>query len=348
MGKTVKKLWLHKAFSVLLVTAVLLISVPGNAWAATAKAPAKPVPPVATNNTNTLKVSPVRTDLTVESGNTGLVKTYITNITNSPTVVRPIENDFVAGDEQGTPSIVLDENSYSPTHSLKRFMVPLQNVIVSAGETKEIDLSIVVPKTAKPGGYFGAIRFAPANPDGSKDVNVNLSASVASLILLTVPGPIQEDMRLTNFDIQQNGSAGTNFRTPENMNVLVRFENKGSVQEAPFGQIYISQKNKILYKYDFNNQDPRDNVLPDSARRWNVALKKFGKFGKYTVGGTFSYGVSGKTIEIKKTVWIVPTTYIYAGIGAAVVLIVLVSIIVFGLRSYKRRILRSSSRYRRR
>src|SRR5207302_902165 len=110
-------------------------------------------------------------------------------------------------------------------------------------------------KTAQAGGYFGAIRFAPASGSGAK--NVNLSASVASLILMTVPGPATEQLNLTNFDVQQNGSVGSNFRTPEDISLLLRFENKGNLQEAPFGQIYVQKGKKVVYTYNFNQADPK-------------------------------------------------------------------------------------------
>jgi hypothetical protein len=251
-------------------------------------------------------------------------------------------NDFVAGDEKGNPALIVDENSYAPTHSLKRFMVPLSNVMIPAGATQQIEVTITVPKNAQAGGYYGAVRFAPASAEGSN--NVNLAASVASLILLKVPGDTVEQLTLTNFDIQQNGGTASNFRTPDGLNLLLRFQNKGNIQEAPFGQIYIKKGDKVVYKYDFNQEVPKQNILPDSARRWEIPLKNLGKFGKYTVGATMAYGSKGQSIEVKKTVWIVPTVYIAVGVGVILLILAIgVGLYIF-LRSYKRRILRSSRR----
>lgn len=314
---------------------------------ASAAVPNKATAPATVNNANTLKVSPVRSDVVVQPGSSTIVQTTVINLTNAPIALHPIENDFVAGDEKGTPSIVLDENSYAPTHSLKRFMVPLQNIVVAPGDAKIVPVTITVPKTAQPGGYYGAVRYAPVSSDSSK--SVNLSASVASLILMTVPGPTTEQLALTNFDVQQNGGTGTNFRTSKDLTLLLRFANKGNLQEAPFGQIYIKKGSKVVFTNIFNQNEPKDNVLPDSARRWIIPLTNIGKFGKYTIGATLTYGTKNQSIEVTKTLWIVPTNYIYAGIGGLVGLIVLIFIIVFLLKSYKRKILRSStsSRYRR-
>lgn len=320
-----------------LATALTLVIGPASGYAAadTSSSALK-------NNANSLKLAPLRTDLTVNPGKSGTVTVYVTNLTGNTIVLQPIENDFVSGDEKGTPAIILDQNSYAPTHSLKRFMVPLQNITVGAHVTQAVNLTINVPATAQAGGYFGALRFAPA---GAADQPVALSSSVASLILLTVPGPTVEKLALTNFDVQQNGGTASNFRTPDNLSLLVRFQNKGNLQEAPFGQIAVQQGKKVLYTYNFNQQDPKDEVLPDSSRRWLVPLKHLGKFGKYTVSGTFGYG-KGQTIQVSKTVWIIPTAYIIAAVAIVLAIILIIFGTRFFLKSYKRRILRSSSRRR--
>jgi hypothetical protein len=327
---------LASAFLVVL-SAISLLFGAMPASAATTKATSAPV-----STNQSLKVSPLRTDITIQPGTTGKVQTYVTNLTNASITIQPIENDFVAGDEEGNPAIILSPNSYAPTHSLKRFMVPLQNVTIAAGVTQEVDLTIAVPKDAQAGGYFGAIRFAPATADA--DTSVDLNASVASLVLMTVPGPTVEQLTLTNFDVQQNGGSATNFRTPSNLSLFARFENKGNLQEAPFGQIYVQKGKEVVYTYNFNQAQPQDEILPDSARRWTVPIKGMGKFGKYTVGATFTYGTKGETIDITKTIWIIPTTYILAAVVIVVVLVIVVGGSWLFLRSYKRRILKSSRR----
>jgi hypothetical protein len=331
----VKRLRLRGVLTGLAGAAILVFGQANNyAYAATTT-------PKATNNANSLKISPLRTDATVSAGQTGTVKVRITNLTKAPITLRAIENDFVAGDEKGTPALILDENSYAPSHSLKRFMVPVSTVTVGASSTQEVVVTLRVPKTAQAGGYFGAIRFAPAGAAGQP---LDVASSVTSLILLTVPGPTVEQLLLTNFDIQQNGGTASNFRTPNNLGLLVRFQNKGNLQEQPFGQINVQKGKKVVYTSNFNQDQPRDNVLPDSYRRWTVPLKNLGKFGKYTVSGTFGYGTKGQTINIEKTVWIVPTSYILGIVGAVVLLLIIGGGSFLFLKSYKRKILQSSRR----
>lgn len=294
---------------------------------------------------NTLKVSPVRTDVEIKAGGSGDVPITITNLTDSDVLVAPIENDFVQGDENGTPSIILDAGQFAPTHSLKRFMAPLSNVTVPANGSAVVKVKITVPANAQAGGYFGALRFAPTTPDGGGQVN--LSASVASLILLTVPGPVTQQLNLTDFSLQQGSKLGTDFRTPNDLKVVFRFENKGNIQLGPFGKISVTQGDKLVYDYDFNQDTPRDVVLPDGARKWEVPLQKIGDFGHYTVHATFTYGTDNKTIEVERSFWVIPTAYIIGAIAAVVVLIGLIVWLVFFLKGRRRRAARRSAHRRR-
>lgn len=294
------------------------------------------------NFANTLKISPVRTDIEIAPGTSKTVQITATNITKSPITVKPIENDFIAGDERGTPALILDADKFAPTHSLKRFMAPLSNVTIPAGKSQIIKLTITVPKNAQAGGYFGAVRLAPA---GSEDGGqVNLTGSVASLILMTVPGPITEKLDLSNFTIEQNGKSGTTFGSPDNLQASFRFQNKGDAQVAPFGKVSVKQGDKLVYEADFNNKDPRDMILPDSARRFDVPLKEIGTFGNYTVSATLTYGKKNQTIEVSRSFWVIPQMLIIAAVVGLLVLIALIVGIVLFLRNYKRRILRNHGR----
>lgn len=286
---------------------------------------------------NGIRVSPVRTDVSIEKGATKTLTVSVMNMTGSSMTLRPVENDFIAGDEQGHPALILKDDQYAPTHSLKRFMVPVPDFTINPGESHLVSVTINVPSDAQPGGYFGAIRYVPVI--NSKAVQV-VNSSVASLILLTVPGPTTHELILTNFDIKQKGKVSGNFDSPDGINLGLRFENKGNVQEAPFGQVQVLKGDKLIYSSNFNQTDPKDEVLPDSARRWDVPLKNLGKFGKYTVSGTFSYA-NGKSIQISKSFWIIPKILVAGVVGAIIVLLLIFFGIRSFLRSYKRRILRS-------
>lgn len=298
-----------------------------------------------TNSANVLKVTPVRSDVEVKPGETKKIQTTVTNLTKAPITVKPIMNDFVAGDERGTPALILDADKFAPTHSLKRFMKPVPDVTIPAGKGKAIEVTITVPKDAQPGGYYGAVRFAPTTPETGGQVN--LSGSVASLVLLAVTGPAVEKVELADFTIQQGGKTASYFQSSNDLQASARFENKGSVHMGPIGKISVKEGDKVVYEVDFNSGDPRDMILPDSARRWDVPLKNIGSFGHYTVNATFTYGKKNQTVEVERTFWVVPQFVIIATIVAVLTIVGLIVGVWLFLRHYKRRVLRGHSHMRR-
>jgi len=298
-----------------------------------------------TNAANTIKVTPVRTDIQIEPGKSKTVEVTVTNLTRSSISVTPVTNDFIAGDDRGTPALILDADKFAPSHSLKRFMGQLSTATIPATQSKTFNVVITVPMNAQAGGYFGAVRFAPSDPASGGQVNLN--ASVASLILLTVPGDVIEKIQLNDFTIQQNGTNGTSFRTPDNLQAAFSFENQGNLQIGPFGKISVKKGDKVVYSADFNSEVPRDVILPDSSRRWEVPLKDIEAFGHYDVIATFTYGTKNQTIEVTKSFWVIPQWVIFAAIGAVVFLLLVAALVVFlVIRSRKRRYMPKNNRRR--
>ncbi len=294
---------------------------------------------------NGMKISPVRSDLTINPGQSQTVTVNVQNVTNAPATLRVVINDFVASDdESGKPAIILDEDKFAPTRSLKKYIANVPNVTLQPNEQKAVKITINVPKDAPGGGYFGAIRFAPAGDNSDK--NVTLSASVGSLVLVSVPGDIKNDLRLVSLDVRRGSSAQVLFTSNKDLKAAVRFENKGNIQEQPFGKLVLKKGDKVLQTIEINNTDPRGNVLPDSIRRFELDLNKVGNFGKYTVQGNFGFGTSGQLLSGETTFYVVPLALIILGL----VLILVVLFLIFGaprlIRRYNRNVVRKASRRR--
>jgi hypothetical protein len=344
--------------SSLLVAFCLLAS--GSAFAATPKtttAAPQPNPANGAASDNGLKVSPVRSDVSIEAGKTQVIQVSVTNVTGGVSSYQVVVNDFTAsGDETGQPQILLDADKFAPTHSLKRLVGKVPNVTLVAGETKTVNVPISVPAGYAAGGYYGAIRFVPHSDAGADaNRNVTLSASVASLVLVTVPGDIHEQVSVASLDarkavgVNQVDSPRTIFTDNKNINGVIRFQNGGDVQEQPFGKLVLKNwRGKTLATYEINNTTPRGNVLPNSIRKFTVSLNKLGSFGKYTMEGNFGYGQNGQLITAKTTFYIIP---LYILILAAA-LIAFVLYLIFGLprtiKWYNRRVVSRSQRSRNR
>jgi hypothetical protein len=297
---------------------------------------------------NGLKISPVRTDLTINPGESQSVTVYVQNVTSAEATFQALVNDFVAGNgETGEPALILDNNKYAPSHSLKRFISPVPNIVIAAGETKQIKVTITVPKEAAGGGYFGAVRFAPSSPNSGANQNVTLSASVGSLILVRVPGDIKDNLSISSFDVRKSATegGGSSFYTSnKSLFAVVRFSNQGNVQEQPFGKIALKKDGKTLQTTEINSAQPKGNVLPNSIRRFNVPLNKVGSWGKYTIEGNFGYGDKGQLLSATSTFYVVPVLLIVAAVLLLSLLIAAIIVVPRSIRGYNQRILRRGGR----
>lgn len=318
----------------LVVAATALLLAGGKTWAQSAGV-----------GGNGLKVSPVRSDLTINPGATQTITVYVQNVTSGPATLQVLVNDFVAGsNETGQPNLILDPKQSAPAHGLKQFVAPVANVTLQAGEQKQVPVTITVPKTAAGGGYFGAVRFAPAS--SSSNQNVTLSASVGSLILVKVPGDVREQLSIASFDVRRDDTASSFFTAThykdkngaqQPLQAVVRFQNEGNIQLEPFGKITLKKGSTTLATQEINNTDPRGNILPDSIRRFQVPLDKVGSLGKYTVQGNFGYGSSGQLLTASTTFYVVP----FGLIAALIVVIVLVILSIVALKRQSRSRIRS-------
>ena len=294
---------------------------------------------------NGIKVSPVRTDVTMNPGESRTISLTVQNITSSSAEYDAIINDMVAKGENGQAALILEADQYAPSHSLKRYISSIPSVQIDAGKYKEVKATITIPKNAAGGGYYGAVRFVPS---GTKiDKNVTLSASVASIILVRVNGDVTENMSIASFDVRkgEDGLGGSSFfTTNKNLFSVVRFSNKGNVHEQPFGKVRVLKGKKVVQETEINKTDPRGNVLPDSIRRFDTQLTGLGAFGKYTVQGNFGYGSNGQLLSATTSFWVVPLPLIVGVIGVLVVLLVLIFGLPKAIKRYNRNVLRKAGR----
>lgn len=290
-----------------------------------------------------LTVSPLSTNIAMNPGQTQTVPVYIQNVTSSTATIQVVINDFLAGNLSGKPALILN-GQYAPSHSLKRFITPINNVILGPGQQTQVNVSIAIPKGTTGGGYYAAVRFTPVVVSGGK--TITLAASVASLMLVRVSGNIIDDLKLASFDIFQNsgGSPQAIFFSNKNLIAGATFNNVGNVQEQPFGKIILKSGNKEITSYDINTTNPAGNVLPSSERMFTINLDKVGILGRYTLEGNFGYGNNGQFVGGSTTFYVIPLNLVII----VVVVIVLILFFIFGLprliRSYNRRVVRRARR----
>lgn len=276
-----------------------------------------------------LKVSPVRTEMVIEPGGSQSFKVTVENVSNDGMTFKVYINDFVVNDknEAGQPSLLMNKDEEAPSHSLKRYVSSVPDVFIPSNGTKTVDVTINMPQGVAAGGYYGAVRFAPADQASGK--NVTLSASVASLMLVKVPGNIEEKLKISSFDVRSGEnatSASVLFASPKNLYATTRLTNEGNVHVQPFGKLTLKKGDKVLQSIEINNTQPRGNVLPDSTRKFTDKLDKASGWGKYTLEADLGYGTTaGGQLTAKATFYVLPVlplVIILAALFAAVVLFI--------------------------
>lgn len=296
------KSWFQRTGRVIAVCLLLISAFPAASFAQTTKSPVG----------NGFRISPVRSEFTIEKGKSQTFTITLENPSSTPLTAHPVVNDFIASeDEGGEPRLILDPDTVVPRNDFKRLVSPLDDVIIPGNQRKEIKVTISVPSYAEAGGYYGAIRFIPVIPS-EEGRNVALTASIGSIVLVQVPGDIREQLTLLQLSAAQDKTP-RGFFIGGNVSVLTRLKNTGNIHVKPFGKVQIKNMfGKVIYEYEFNNTDPRANVLPDSIRKFIDPIPNKHWFGRYTIVSNLTYGTGGgNLLSQKATFWYFPTVIFY-------------------------------------
>ncbi len=278
-------------------------------------------------NGSGLSISPTRSELRIEPGKTDKIEVSIRNVTRGDIVAKPFISDFESDDATGEPKLISDTSKRSSA-SIANFVSGLEDIPLKPGENKNLTYTVSVPSNAAPGGYYGAVtyRAVPANEATPGNGEVALTANVASLVLIEVPGDITEQIQITEFKVgravQNNAPKFSSFFTTNPNRAALTVKNNGNSFSKPFGTVSLTNMSgKQIYSYELNNSTPRGNVLPKTSRAFTDEIKNVNKPGRYTLTANVSHGTGGEVITQKVSFWYVPVWLL------VVILILLLAVI---------------------
>jgi hypothetical protein len=289
-----------------------------------------------------LEIGPPVMNLSANPGETIKATISLRDISPTSLVVTGQVNDFIAGGEDGTPKILLEETDVSP-YSFKAWVDPLAQLTLKSKQVKNLPITIRVPADASPGGYYGVVRFTSKPPE-LEGTGVALSASLGALILLTVKGQAKEGLSVVEFSASHNGKTGTLFEAAPIV-FTERFKNTGNIHEQPTGLVTIKDMFGNVLATLGVNQPPRD-ILPQSIRKFESSLdstnigNKF-LFGLYHAELSVTYGSSKQVVTSSLDFWVIPYTLIGIGI---IVLVGGFFILRFAVRRYNQSIIDRAQR----
>lgn len=270
-----------------------------------------------------LQVIDPRQQVSISPGEVKTVTIQVKNVTTAATNVNVSLNDFEPDGATGNPKIRVDTQERLPS-SIQPFIKSLEDFTLAPGETKVVKIELNAPGDIPAGAYYGAIRFTATPKDGDKsDRQLTLNASVASLVLVEVPGNITEQIQLRSVKVgtktNDKFKAGSFFMQPPNA-LAVEIKNTGNGFSKPFGRVSVNKGNKEVYGYELNNKDPRGIILPNSVRSFQDEIKDVKSPGHYTVTASISHGSGGEVINYNTSFWYIPLYVVLAGLGLLVAL----------------------------
>lgn len=298
------------------------------------------------NGGQALEIAPPVINLSADPGETVTAEIILRDVSDGQLIVTNEINDFVAGDENGTPKLLLDSDESSP-YSMRDWFTPISELLLEPRALTRLPITISVPNDAAPGGYYSVIRFTGTPPDVEGN-GVSLSASLGALVLLQVKGDVTEGMAVEEFSTTSGGKANWLFQSAP-VDFLVRLKNTGNIHEQPNGKITITdmfgQKVGIV-----NVNLPPRNILPGSIRKFDQTLDSsvIGNkilFGRYTATLEMSYGTSDEKVTQTITFWVIPYTLIGLAIAGLIAAFIALRFLV---KRYNRHIIKQSQKRSRR
>lgn len=278
-----------------------------------------------------LEISPPVIDEQVDPGQTIQLEIRVRNVTDTEVIAKGALNDFEAAGEDGQPKILLDENADASPYTFKPWVTSVPDLRLAPKEAKTTSITINVPKDASPGGHYGVVRFT-AVPVGIDDSGVSLSASIGTLVLLSVSGDVVTQGNIEEFTISQNGSTGSFFEYGP-ITFTERIKNTGNVHFKPSGTVKVKDTlGREVASLAIN--DKNGNVLPNSIRKFEQTLDKKNLFGRYTAQLDVIYG-DNQTMTQTQTFWVVPYKMVLAVLGGLLLIILL---IVFLVKRFKKHV----------
>lgn len=243
--------------------------------------PALPAQAADDTSSSSLSIAP-RKNYVVDPGKSvGDTITIRNNDSQSPLNLTVRVIDFTFNDETGTPKLMVDPSAPQTVWSLKPFLTVPTTVTVPPSSSKTINLKVSVPAGQGAGSYYSAIMYSSGSGDTSNEVgqgkNVGLSASGVTLVFVTVPGQVKENLELKKFGaydraVLQKDRHYITFTTQEPQYMAYTLLNTGNVAESPVGQITL--KDMFGHEYNISDANPVKNLaLREQTRTFDVCIK---------------------------------------------------------------------------
>jgi hypothetical protein len=219
--------------------------------------------------TTTLQVSPILLKYELDPGAKVNKTITATNKGDSTISITTDISDYTVN-ENGVPQFV--KPSRNPLSAGNWMKVDTKGFVLKPGESKDVDLSIDVPKSATSGGHYGAVLFMLGGIDAQTgQVQVGVVGRMAALSLVTIKGPVNKKGYLDNLSVPL-------FSNAHPVPIELTYSNKGNVHLSTRGTLVV--KNWLGTKVK-SIPIPESYVMPGSKKTVKTAMRSSSLIGFY-------------------------------------------------------------------
>jgi len=268
---------------------------------------------------------PPRLEVEVQPGEVAQKVIKVRNESDSEIGIQVKIYDFIVADDQGTPIPVDEEISGRWAASTWTHISPTK-FILKAGETKELDLIIITPEDAAPGGHYAVVFYQPITGDLEVPGSASFVApNVGTLLYLTVPGDITEEAFVRRMDIPKFSEFGP-------IKIITEIENLSDIHIKPLGVIRIyNWFDRLSTTLKLDEQ----NIFPGRSRVYENTWNRKWLFGRYKAKLEAGYGTQGNTLLAVAYFWVIPWRVILV----ALLIIILITLLIIYWRRRRKVVL---------
>jgi hypothetical protein len=262
------------------------------------------------------EITPVRYDVTVDRGTSRTFEVSVTNRHISPITLKTVFENIVATNDDGGTAAATGPVAWN----LQQYTTVNTNPFTLAPrETRKIPVTVTIPQSASPGGYYGWVRFTPTQRTDLPPVAIQ--GDISELFLVRVPGQTTEGGSIQDFQLNRGDGAKTNwlfFGTDGYF--LTRIHNSGNVHFSTAPHIVATDQ---FGKTAIDSNAPAENVFPQGDRKFETKWEHISTgFYKATV----TSAIPGQADTSRDFSFVVVTPRVAA--AAAIVLILLIILVV--------------------
>lgn len=276
-----------------------------------------------------VSIKPAMIDESLDPGEIKEYKITIENL-NAREQLFYLFTKNISGVREGGSPIFAKNDLEKTGYALSDWItLPEDQILIEGNGVKILNISLKVPEDATPGSHFGGV-FVSVDPPKIEKSGAAVGYQVANIVSIRVSGDVIDDANIRQF------STSKFLYGSQNVDFLVRIENKGNVLVRPYGPLQITNMlGNEVGSLTFNKDQAA--IFPTDTRSFEISWEgnSIG-FGRYEASLAPIYGIEGakKTMYSTVSFWILPMNIILPAVG--VFALFLLTVFVF-VRLYIRR-----------